>query len=298
MTSSIALSAGPGRVQVLRSVAWLEARRMLRSPWLLLGALATTVLVRDYTAPPGWHGAQYLMGFFPAAALQAVTAILVAISFHSARSDLSAAAPVDEAQRCIARLLAALLPFSLIVAAVIGLTAYIWSTGGLDLGDEPGRTLHAHPTAGEILQPIAAGMFAVATGAAAGRRMHFLATSILTLLVGWYVVTTFYWLFQAAAVAPFAIVQAQPVYVDLGPGVDPHTLPHTWLLAAPEEGTPRWSRLVVSEPLAWWHNGWLLGLTLLGLALAFPAPWRRRMALAGGILAATCLIAQFVVYPS
>jgi hypothetical protein len=271
---------------------------MLRSPWLLLGVLTTCWLAWSFTGDTAWHGEQYMSGFYPSAGLHLATAVLVALAFHRERAGLAPDAPVGETRRAVARLLAAGPLLGLTALSIAWLVAYVWSSGGLDLGDEPGRTLHAHPTAGEILQPMAAAVLAVTTGAAAGRRLRHRATAVLILFLGWYAVTAMYWLYQSAWLAPFSVFQSQPVYVDLGPGVDPATLPADWLLSAPGEYQANWARLVVSPALAWWHDVWLVALAVLIGALAFPRPLRRRLATAGAGLAAVAIVAQFVVYPS
>ena len=58
--------------------------------------------------------------------------------------------------------------------------------GGFDIGDEPGRTLHAQFTLPELLQPVVLALLAVAVGAAAGRRLRRRATATLLLFVGWF----------------------------------------------------------------------------------------------------------------
>jgi hypothetical protein len=121
---------------------------------------------------------------------------------------------------------------------------------------------------------------------------------VLTLFIGWYAVTAMYWLYQFAWLAPFSIFLSQPVYVDLGPGVDPARLPGDWLLSVPGEYQANWERLVVSPSLAWWHDLWLLGLAALVVSLAFPAPVRRRIAAGGAVVALVAIVAQFVVFPS
>ena len=145
---------------------------------------------------------------------------------------------------------------------------------------------------------MAAGVLAVATGAAAGRRLRHRATAVLTLFIGWYAVTAMYWLYQFPWLAPFAIFQSQPVYVDLGPHVDPMQLPASWLLSAPGEYQADWERLVVAPSLAWWHDLWLVALAVMVVALAFPSPLRRRLALIGACTGAVAILAQFLVYPS
>lgn len=283
---------------VLLALTRQESRRMLRSPWLLLGVLVTGWLTWSFTRDDDWHGAQYMSGFFPSAGLHLATAILLALAFHRERVGLAPDTPVGEVRRSVSRLLAAVPLLGLTALSVACVVAFIWSNGGLDLGDEPGRTLHAYPTAGEIAQPVAAGLLAVATGAAAGRRFRHRATAVLTLFLGWYAVTAAYWLYQAPWMAPFAVIQSQPVSVDLGAGVDPNRLPAEWLLSVPGQYQAHWERLVVSPSLAWWHDLWLVALAALVVSLSFPSPVRRRVAVGGAVLGLVAIVAQFAVYPS
>ncbi|GAA1963557.1 hypothetical protein GCM10009798_24510 [Nocardioides panacihumi] len=296
---SVGRAAGRSRpAPLLLALTWQEARRMLRSPWLVLGVLVTGFLAWSFTRDTEWHGEQYLSGFYPSSGLHLATAILVALAFHRERAGLAPGTPVGEVSRGVSRLLAAVPLLGLTALSIAWLVAYVWSNGGLDLGDEPGRTLHAYPTAPEILQPMATGLLAVATGAAAGRRFRHRATAVLTLFLGWYAVTAAYWLYQASWLAPFSVFQSQPVYVDLGPDVDPNRLPAAWLLSVPGQYQAHWERLVVSPSLAWWHDLWLVALAVMVVALAFPSPVRRRLAIGGAGVAVIAIVAQFVVYPS
>lgn len=289
---------GPVRRQVVLALARTEAGRMLRSPWLIGSAILTVVLVRAWLAPQEWNGARYGAWFYLPTGLYVATSLIVAGSFHRGRADVGVDAPVGEGLRCAARLLAAMLLVGLTVAFVAGLAVYIWSVDGFDLGYEPGRTLHAYPTLAELAQPVAVAVVAVAAGALAGRRLRHRATAALLLIAGWFPLTFTYWMFQDSSVAAFSILQSQPVYVNVGPpATDPATFPAHWLLEGPGEYQDHWARLVVSEPLAWWHNGWLVGVALLLLAGAVPS--RRRLLLVGGaVVAAVSVVGQLAVYPS
>lgn len=291
-------AATPVRRHVVAALARQELRRTVRSLWLLVGIALTVLVFEDWRGPQQWHGERYGYWFTIPSALLVAISLVVALSFHRERTTVAPAAPVGDADRCLARLLAALPLLLLPLAAVTGVAAYVWSIGGLDLGHEPGRTLHAYPTVGELCQPVAAAILAIAVGAAAGRHLRHRATAMLVLVAGWLPVTFTYWAFGADAVAPFSVLQSQPVSVPVGPrSSDPLSFPAHWLLEPPGQYQEGWTRLVVSEPLAWWHNGWLLGLSLLVLAVAVPRPARRPLALAGGVLATVCVAAQFWVYP-
>ena len=168
--------------------------------------------------------------------------------------------------------------------------------GGLVLGVEPGRTADALYTAGELAQPLALTVLAVAFGAAVGRRMAHLVSAIPLVFVLWLAMSV-YWFYSDRRVTPFSIVQVQPIRFHAGAiTADPLTFPASWLLEAPDEFTDAWMRVVVSEPLAWWHAVWLLGLSGLWLAAALPSgPSRRPMLMAGATLAVLGVGAQYAV---
>ena len=78
--------------------------------------------------------------------------------------------PSARASRTAGRLLGALALVGLVVPLLTAVAAGAGCAlvGGFDLGDEPGRTLHAQFTWAEVLQPVALALLAVAVGAAAG----------------------------------------------------------------------------------------------------------------------------------
>ena len=91
----------------------------------------------------------------------------------------------------------------------------------------------------------------------------------------------------------------QPVTVPVGPATaDPLGFPAHWLLEPPGEFQEGWARLFVSADLAWWHDGWVLGLALVLLATVFPGGASRRIVLATGVLmGAVSAAAQLWVIP-
>lgn len=178
------------------------------------------------------------------------------------------------------------------------LAAFVSSVDGFDLGDEPGRTLHAHFTAFELLQHVALAVLAVATGAAAGRRLAHRSTAALVLFAGWFPPMFVFWLFQVPAIVPFSVIQVQPINVRVAPrGADPLTLPADWLLSQPTEYQDYWGRQFVSQALAGWHDLWLLGLACLFLALVFSGRWRRRLVTVGALASVVSITAQYWVIP-
>jgi hypothetical protein len=291
------IGAGPRRARAVRALARVESRRMLRHPVLWVGAVLTTRVTWSTSPDPDeWVGASYEEAIVAVVPFLFAASVVSAVSFHRERLDVAGAAPTGEPHRFLARLLAAL---PLIVIS-IGISAFIaWRQrhiGGLTLGVEPGRTSEALFTAGELAQPVALTVLAIAFGAAVGRRMAHLFTVVPILFVVW-LATSVYWFFSDRRVTPFSIVQVQPVRLHAGPSTaDPLTFPASWLLEAPDEFTDAWMRVVVSEPLAWWHAIWLLGLSGLWLAAALPSgPSRRPMLVAGATLAVLGVGAQYAV---
>jgi hypothetical protein len=246
--------------------------------------------------PGEWSGASYEAMATCVVPLLFAVSVVTAASFHRERLEVSPDAPVPEQQRMVARLLAA----SPLLLVTTGYAAFLaWrqrDLGGLWLGMEPGRTTEALFTTGELAQPVALTVLAVATGAALGRRLPLVST-IPILFVLWFL-ASIYWLF-GDAVTPLSALQVQPVRVFAGtPSADPLDFPAHWLLDAPHEFSGEWSRLVVSSSLAWWHAVWLVGLSALWIAAAVPRSRARRWSVAAGsVLAVVGLAAQYAVLP-
>ena len=285
---------------VVAALARSEARRMLRSPVLWLGVALTTAFAwATMSVPDDWAGARYTSAPILVGPLLVCISIVVAGSFHRERLGVAAEAPVGEGLRTAGRLAGALVLVGLVtLLAAVGAGLLRWH-GGLDLGEEPGRTLHAHFTLAEILQQPTLAVLAVAVGAAAGRRLRHRATSTLLLFVGWFPFVMVPWAFQSRHVTPFSILQIQPVSIPAGPiDADPQAFPSTWLLSAPGQYQDHWAHELVSGPLAAGHDLWLLGVACLFLAVAVPRHARAGLLLAGIVLAATGVTLQYGVIPS
>ena len=285
---------------VLRSLTAAELRRTLRTPVLPVGAAAALWYLWTITpATEAWSGSAYSEMAIASAPLLAVLSWVAARSFQRERTAVSLAAPVREDLRAAARLLATL-P---LVASTVGFAALVaWrqrELGGLTLGAEPGRTAEALHSLPELAQHVALGVLAVALGATLGRRLPRLVLVLPVLLVFWFAVSGLYWLFGSRQVAPFSVVQVQPIAVPVGgPASDPMSYPATWLLEGPGDYQDSWVRLLVSTELAWWHCGWLVGVAAVLLAAAVPAgPARRVLLLGGAALAVASAVAQIWVIP-
>ncbi len=211
---------------VVAALARSEARRMLRAPVLWLGvALVVTFAWAMMSTPDDWSGARYTAAPIMVGPLLVCISIVVAGSFHRERMGVAAEAPVGEGLRTAGRLAGALALVGLVTAlTAVGAGLARWH-GGLDLGDEPGRTLHAHFTLAEILQAPTLAVLAVAVGAAAGRRLRHRATSTLLLFVGWFPFVMVSWAFMSRHVTPYSIIQIQPVSIPVGPIASPTRRP-------------------------------------------------------------------------
>ena len=291
------------RARAARAVLWalagLEARRMLRHPLLWIGVALSGAMVWTTAPEPGeWAGAAYEQMMLVSLPLMFAISVVVATSFHRERVPLAPAVPVEEGRRAVARLIAAAPLVLLAVVFAFAVAVRERQLGGLWLGVEPGRTTEALHTAGELAQHVALALLAVAVGGALGRRASRLVSVVPLLCVLWFLVSV-YWLFSDRRVTPFSVLQVQPVDIEVGPGsTDPLTFPAHWLLEGPGDYSTTWSRVFVSDALGWWHAVWLLGLAVTILAAAVPGGRaRRRLLLAGPVLAAVGVVAQVLVIP-
>ena len=281
------------------ALARIEAGRMLRhpAPWLgiLLWVAASYAVL---ASAPGWSSAQYQGLQASAVFLAAGVSVAAAYAAGRDRVGLAEDAPLPAEVRAAARIVGGM-AFVALVASVVAAGALLlrWS-GGVALGNEPGRTLHAHFSLPELLQPVALSAFAVAAGAAAVHLLrHPLAASI-ALFVLWFVAGPAYWTLNGPVLRWFAPVMVLPYNIEAAPpNTDPLTLPPTWLLEGPGPYQPFWARLVVVPELAAWHNLYLVALTLLAAALALPGRYRRPLLLGGLVLAAATVLLQARVSP-
>ena len=284
-------------IHVVRALAGVEARRMLLNPLLWVGVgLSVWVLWSAVPEPDEWVGATYQDTAIAIVPFALAVSVVVATSFHRERVPVAGGVPTGESARCLARLVAAL-PLVLLAVGISAFTAWRQrDVGGLMLGVEPGRTTEALFTAGELAQPVALAVLAVAVGAVIGRRTSTMVAAVPLLFVLW-LVTSVYWFYADRRVTPFSIVQAQPISLPAGPSsADPLSFPAHWLLVAPDEFSQQWTRAFVSDALAWWHAAWLIGLALLWLSVALPArPARRPLVIVGAVLAVLGVAAQYVV---
>lgn len=275
----------------------IEARRMLRHPAPWLGLVLVAWWVQN-TYDQAWTGARYT-GLVPA-----LTPLLLGISlaslsvFGRERVPVADDAPMDFTRRSYARLLAGTVLVTLTAVVVVAGEVWLRLQGGLDLGDEPGRTLHAHYTLPELIQPVLLAALAVAVGAAMVHLVRQRLVASIMVVVGWFLLGATYWLFDAPVVRWLVPVQPQPVLVEIGPwDADPTTFPETWLLSAPGEYQDFWGRLVVSPAVAAWHDVYLVGVIAVLVGVAVPGRLRPFFLTGGLLVAVGALFLQQVVAP-
>lgn len=274
----------------------LEGGRMLRHPALWLG-LPVMLWAASTTFDQEWSGALYT-GLLPAFAPLLLGISLASMSaFSREHVPVADDAPTGFAQRSAARLLAGLVPVALTAVVVVAGAIWLRVRGGLDLGDEPGRTLHAHYTLPELIQPVLLACVAVAAGAAVVHVVRSRLAAAIILVVGWFLAGT-YWLFAGPVVRYFAIVQPQPFQVEVGPwDADPTEFPSTWLLSAPGEYQDHWARIVVSPAVAAWHDVYLVGVVAILVGIAVPGRYRPLLLVGGALVAGAAVAMQAVVAP-
>ena len=295
MTAQARVAAAPQGA--MRQLARIEAGRMLRHPAPWIGLLLTPWWFHSvWTAE--WSSARY-EGLFVA-----LTPVLLGVSLASisafAREHVAVSdeAPLEPYRRSLARLLGGL-PLVGLVTLVVG-AGVVWLRwrDGLGLGDEPGRTEHAHYSVPELLQPVLLACFAVALGAAVVHLVRARLTASIVVVLTWFLVGVTYWMFQGSLARTLTPLQTQPILVEVGPAdADPAGFPATWLLSVPGQYQGFWGRFIVSPQLAAWHDVYLVALTMLLIAAAVPGRPRRPLLVAGALVAVGAVLMQLVVAP-
>jgi hypothetical protein len=281
----------------VRRLAWIEGVRALRhpAPWIgLLLSVGWAISAFDQT----WAAARY------EGLLASVSPLLLGVSLASVsafgREHVPVAddAPMSPAGRSAARLLGGAALVGLVALAVAAVSVWLGLRGGLELGDEPGRTAHAYYSLPELLQPVLLACFAVALGAAVVHVVRQRLAASIALFLFWFLVGGTYWMFNGSVARWLAVVQAQPVPIVAGPSkTDPTTFPSSWLLSAPGEFQDHWARLVASPAMAGWHDLYLVALTMLAAAVAVPGRTRGWLAVAGALVAVGAVLMQRAVSP-
>ena len=281
-----------------RTLAAVEIRRQLRRPFIWIGFVLTIFLLVGNTTD--WSGGSYndkILGFLPLVLATLICGYLT--SSRDQRQLLVEDAPLDPNDRTIARLVSVTVPVVMSVAIVVAIAVLSRIEGGFWIGDEPRRTDSAlHPVL-ELFQPpllvALAGMFGVAAGRVS--RSRAIAIMALGTLV-WFLSFPGYWVTNNPPVHAFALVQVQPLTIDLGSGIEPEQLPENWLVDAPGEFNNVWQRRLVHQPTVAGHDLYLVGLIAVVAGASIRTRTGRRLVVAGAILAIGGIIIQFAVMPS
>lgn len=280
------------------ALARVEAVRVMRhpAPWIgiLLWAAANAATL---LTTPSWSTSQYEELTYSVTYLCLGVSVATAYAFGRERVGLSEDAPMSAEHRAAARLLGCLSLVGLVAVAVAVGAVWLRLVGGVAMGEEPGRTLHAHFTVPELLQPVALAALSVTLAAAVVHvARHPLAASVVLFCL-WFIAGPGYWVVNGPVLRWLAPVQVQPLRLEAAPAAtDPLTLPADWLLLRPDQYRDEWSRIVVLPELAAWHVVYLLGLALLAAAVAIPG-YRRRLAVSGVALAGVGVLLQAIVSP-
>jgi hypothetical protein len=270
---------------------------MLRHPGPWLGLALSLWWGVESVRAERWSGAADQGLVANAAPLLLGVSLASASAFGREQVPVADDAPMTPSERSAARLLGGL-PLVLLVLVVVAVTGtWLRLSGGLPLGDEPGRTLHAQYTWPELLQPVLLAGVAVTVGAAAAHLIRQRLATAVVLFLGWFLVSV-YWVFNGPVARMLTPLQVQPLEVEIGPvQTDPTTFPASWLLAAPGDYRDHWARVVVSPQLAAWHDLYLVAVTALLAAIAVPGRWRRGLLVVAGSVAVLAVLAQLAVTP-
>ena len=281
-----------------RTLAAVELRRQLRRPIIWIGFVLTIVILVGSTTD--WSSGSYdekILGFQPLVLATLICGYLT--SSRDQRQVLVEDAPLDPNDRTIARLVSVTVPVVMSVAIVVGIAVVSRIEGGFWIGDEPRRTDSALHSVLELFQPpllvALAGMFGVAAGRASRGR----AIAIMTLgMLVWLFSFPGYWVTNIPPVHAFALVQTQPLTIDLESGVSPEQLPENWLVEAPGEFSGVWKRRLVHQPTIAGHNLYLLGLIAVVAGASIRTRTGRRLAVTGASLAIGGIIIQLALMPA
>lgn len=294
------LFTDPATRRSIRTLGWIEARQYLRRVSLWAG-LSLTVLFLILPAE-GWSGSSYetksALAFAPL--ILGVFVAAVRIGNRDRRgedSPLAEAAPLEGDHRALARLLGLAVPVGLCVVTVTGLFIASRIEGGYWIGDNPRRTASAQHSWLELLQPPLLVALAGAAGVTVGRAVRHTITVIIAGGVLWLFAFVGFWAWNTPPFHTIALIQTQPMTVDLGPGVIAEELPANWLAKSPGEYEANWRRQLVHLPTVAGHTLYLIGLLGAASGLALRRLSGRRLVY-GGLAAAVAGVAfQVAIMP-
>ena len=249
-----------------------------------------------------WSGSSYetklVLGFAPLILGVFVAAVRTGNRDRQGdASPLSEETPLDADSRAVARLLGLAAPVGLCVITVMGVLIASRIEGGYWIGDTPRRTDSAQHSWLELLQPPLLVALAGAIGVAAGRAVRHATTVIIAGCVFWGFSFVGSWAWNVPPLHALALLQAQPMTIDLGPGIVAEQLPTNWFARAPGEHDANWARQLVHLPTVAGHNLYLLGLLGVATGLAIRTLWSRRLAFGGLAIAVAGVAFQLGVMP-
>ena len=283
----------------LRQLARIEAVRSLRRVSIWIGFVLTILIVSGPTTAD-WPGGSYTEKL-PQSFMPIVFGAFIA-AFRTGRRDshhdVSESAPLGPHHRALARLGSLALPVFLTALIVLGFAVATRIEGGFWLGDHPRRTDTALHPLGELVQPILIVAFVGAAGIAIGRLREKAALSI-AIVAGAVGFTMFpgYWLWNIPPVHSIALVQTQPMFIELDAATDLDQLPATWFVEVPDDGTAP-TRQLVHQPTILGHTLYLIGLTALAVGLAVRRVRGRQLLSVGAALAVAGVVIQLLVNPA
>ena len=281
-----------------RALAVVEVRRQLRRPVIWIGFVLTIVISVGSTTD--WSGGSYderILGFQPL--VLAALFCGYATSSRDQRQVLAEDAPLGSNDRTIAHLVSVTVPVVISVVFVIGIAVVSRIEGGFWIGDEPRRTDSALHSVLELFQPPLLVALAGTFGVAAGRASRGRAIAIMTVgTVIWFLSFPASWVVNSPPVHTVALVQSQPMAIDLEPGVSPEQLPDSWLAIAPGEFGGVWKRVLVHQPTIAGHNLYLLGLIAVAAGASIRTRTGRRLVIAGAVLVLGGIIIQLALMPA
>jgi hypothetical protein len=295
------LAAATPRSSARWTLARLEAVRHVRSPLLWIGLLLSAFFVRS-SGTVDWQSGAY-QGITPAVTPLAAAAFVAAIrsggrDHHTDLPPLAEEAALDDRARVTARLLGMAPYVAVTVLAIVVMAVATNFVGGYWVGDEPGRTDTALHTLPELLQPVAIVLLAAVLGIAGGRAFRRRSPVAVLGVVVLLALGGISWAWQGVPARYVTLLQIQPVEVTVGPAsADPTTFPDEWLLSAPDQYDDDWDRVIAHQPMAAWHDVYLVGLVGAALGLALRGGRGRRLVVAGLAVAAIGVAAQIAVAP-
>jgi ABC-type transport system involved in multi-copper enzyme maturation permease subunit len=257
----------------LWQLAGVEARRLLRSPVLLVAVMLSAWLMwRPWLAGhqphQSWSTETYenltVNALFLFLAAMVIGSWTVSRERPSTTEEMFTPAPLPPWKRTLAILLSAWVPVTAAIILVAGQQLLIMRAGGVTIGDIP---LTVTPSLVEWAEVPAVTLAAYTAGAAAVRLVHSRAIAILMGTVIWLFTTSGWWLFRwfpASLIAPLG----SPLHRDaFEVGVTPDYSPGL-AYETPGPDTDHYSSVEPNTLMSGGHTIYLLGVAALFATLA------------------------------